>query len=52
MLIDIYYVLKTGEPYQGIGAKAISERATNRRERSMIRSLEKAGYSVAQTDAV
>jgi transposase len=52
MLIDIYYVLKTGEPYQDIGAEAISERATSRRERSMIRSLEKAGYSVVKADAV
>jgi transposase len=46
MLIDIYYVLKTGEPYQDIGAKAVHERTLKRRERSMIRSLEKAGYSV------
>jgi transposase len=49
MLIDIYYVLKTGEPYQDIGAKAVHERTLKRRERSMIRSLEKAGYSVAKT---
>jgi transposase len=48
MLIDIYYVLKTGEPYQDIGAKAVHERILKRRERSMIRSLEKAGYSVAK----
>ena len=48
MLIDIYYVLKTGEPYQDIGAKAVHERTSKRRERSMIRSLEKAGYSVAK----
>jgi hypothetical protein len=46
MLIDIYYVLKTGEPYQDVGADAADERAIRRRERSMIRSLEKAGYSV------
>jgi transposase len=51
MLIDIYYVLKTGEPYQDIGVEAVVERATKRRERSMIRSLEKAGYTVAKVEA-
>ncbi len=49
MLTDIYHVLKTGEPYQDIGAKAANERAMKRREQSMIRSLEKAGYSVVKT---
>ena len=48
MLIDIYYVLKTGVPYQDIGAKAVHERTIKRREQSMIRSLERAGYSVAR----
>ncbi len=48
MLIDIYHVLKTGEPYQDVGAKVADERAIQRRERSMIRSLEKAGYSVTR----
>jgi transposase len=48
MLIDIYYVLRTGEPYQEIGAKAVYERTSKRRELSMIRSLERAGYSVAK----
>ncbi len=51
MLIDIYYVLKTEEPYQDVGAEAIHQRATERRERSMIRSLEKAGYSVVKAKA-
>lgn len=46
MLIDIYYVLIAGEPYLDIGAKEITERAIKRRVKSMIRSLEKAGYSV------
>jgi transposase len=48
MLIDIYFVLKTGVPYQDIGAKAVHERTIKRREQSMIRSLERAGYSVAK----
>jgi transposase len=49
MLTDIYCVLKFGEPYQDTGAEATNERAMKRRERSMIRSLEKAGYSVVKT---
>jgi transposase len=52
MLIDIYYVLKTGETYQDIDAEAIRESAMKKRVQSMIRSLEKAGYSVAKTAAV
>jgi transposase len=52
MLIDIYHVLNTGEPYQDIGAETVNERATKRRERSMIRSLEKAKYSVVKAAAL
>jgi len=48
MLIDIYRVLKTGEPYHEIGAEAAHERAVERREQSMIRLLERAGYSVSR----
>jgi hypothetical protein len=48
MLIDKYFVLTTGEPYQDTGAKAVHERTIKRKERSMIRSLEKAGYSVTR----
>src|SRR5512136_2897043 len=51
MLIDIYYVLKTGEPYQDIGFEAVREKTVKRQERSMIRSLEKAGYSVVKAEA-
>jgi transposase len=47
MLIDIYFVLSTGEPYQDAGVKAIHARAI-KKERSMIRSLEMAGYSVTR----
>ena len=49
MLTDIYSVLKTKEPYQDTGAEATNEIARMRKERSMIRSLEKAGYSVVKT---
>lgn len=48
ILIEIYHVLTTGEPYQDIGFEEAHERAIKRRERAMIRSLEKAGYSVAK----
>jgi hypothetical protein len=51
MLIDIYYVLKTRVPYQDSDAEAVCERTMKRRERSMIRSLEKAGYSVVKAEA-
>ena len=49
MLMDIYHALKTGTPYQDTGAEEANERATKKKERSMIRSLEKAGYSVVRT---
>jgi hypothetical protein len=49
MLMDIYRVLKTGAPYQDTGAEEANERATKRKERSMIRLLEKAGYEVVRT---
>ena len=49
MLMDIYHVLKTGTPYQDTGAEADNERATKKKERSMIKLLEKAGYSVVKT---
>jgi transposase len=49
ILIEIYHVLTTGEPYQDIGFEEAHERAIKRRERAMIRSLERAGYSVAKT---
>jgi hypothetical protein len=51
MLVDIYYVLKTGEVYHDIGFEAVREKAVKRQERSMIRSLEKAGYSVVKAEA-
>jgi transposase len=51
MLVDIYYVLKTGKAYRDIGFEAVREKAVKRQERSMIRSLEKAGYSVVKAEA-
>jgi transposase len=48
LLIDIYRILKTGQPYQEIGAEVVYERSIKRREKSMIRSLERAGYTVTK----
>jgi transposase len=48
LLIDIYRILKTGVPYQEIGAEVVYERSIKRREKSMIRSLERAGYTVTK----
>jgi transposase len=48
LLIDIYRILKTGEPYQEIGAEVVYERSIKRKEKSMIRSLERAGYTVTK----
>jgi len=49
ILMDIYHVLKTGTPYQDASNEASNELATKRKEQSMIRVLEKAGYSVTRT---
>jgi transposase len=51
MLIDIFRILKTKEPYQDAGAEAVHERILAKRERYMVRSLEKAGYSVTRSAA-
>lgn len=48
LLIDIYRILKTGVPYQEIGAEVVYERSIKRKEKSMIRSLERAGYTVTK----
>jgi transposase len=48
LLIDIYRILKTGVPYQEIGAEVVYERSIKRREKSMIKSLERAGYTVTK----
>ncbi len=48
LLIDSYRILKTGEPYQEIGAEVVYERSIKRREKSMIRSLELVGYTITE----
>jgi transposase len=51
ILIEIYRVLKTGEPYQDVGAEAVSGRKSKNRELSLIRELEGCGYVVAKVTA-
>lgn len=51
ILKDVYHILSTGEPYTEIGAEAARNRRSEARERSIIRELEKLGYSVQKVEA-
>jgi transposase len=51
ILMDIYRVLKTGEPYVDEGAEAIFQRNSAARQRSAIRLLELSGYTVTKASA-
>jgi transposase len=46
LLKEVYFVLKSGEPYEEIGAEAVRDRKSEMRERSIIRELERYGYMV------
>ena len=48
MLIEIYRVLKSGEPYQDVGAEVIDKRRSRNREQKMVRELKKCGYEVTK----
>ena len=48
MLIEIYRVLKNGEPYQDVGAEVIDKRKSRNREQKLIRELKKCGYEVTK----
>jgi transposase len=48
MLIEIYRVLKSGEPYQDVGAEVIDKRKSRNREQKMVRELKKCGYEVTK----
>jgi transposase len=48
MLIEIYRVLKNGEPYQDMGAEVIDKRRSRNREQKMVRELKKCGYEVTR----
>jgi len=47
-LIEIYRILKTGEPYQDVGAGAVNGRKSKNRELRLIRELEGCGYVVSK----
>ena len=51
MLMDIFRVLKTGEPYVDEGAEAVYERNSHGRQKSAIRLLENSGYIVTKASA-
>jgi len=51
MLRDIYRVLRTGEPYRDVGADAVISFSSRKKEQTMIRVLERAGYTVARAAA-
>jgi transposase len=51
ILRDIYRVLKTGLEYIDPGAEAVNQRNTQVKEQTMIRSLERSGYTVTKITA-
>lgn len=51
MLMDIFRVLETGEPYVDEGAEAVYERNSYGRQKSAIRFLENSGYIVTKASA-
>jgi len=51
ILITIYHMLKSGEPYRELGARFLTEDEKGRKKISLVRQLEKLGCSVVLTDA-
>lgn len=51
ILIEIYRVLKTGEPYHDVGAEAVNGRKSKNRELRLKRELEGCGYVVSKVTA-
>ena len=51
ILIEIYRVLRTGKPYQDVGADIVNERRSKNREQAMVRDLERHGYIVSKVAA-
>jgi transposase len=51
ILIEIYRVLRTGKPYQDVGADIINERRSKNREQAMVRDLKRRGYVVSKVVA-
>jgi len=51
ILMDVYRVLKTGEPYVDEGAEAVFKRNSAARQKSAIRFLEQSGYIISKASA-
>jgi transposase len=51
ILIEIYRVLRTGKPYQDVGADIVNERRSKNREQAMVRDLKRRGYVVSKVAA-
>ena len=51
ILLDIYRVLTTGEPFVDEGAAAVHQRNLLARQKSAIRFLEQSGYTIAKAPA-
>jgi transposase len=51
ILLDIYRVLMTGEPFIDEGAIAVNQRNLKARQQSAIRFLEQSGYTIAKAPA-
>ena len=52
ILKDVYRILSTGEPYCEVGVEVIRERKSRTKELSMIRELERIGYTIHKADIV
>lgn len=51
ILKDVYHILDNGEPYRERDVEAIKLQKQNQKEQSMIRELEKMGYTIQKMDA-
>ena len=50
LLKEVYFVLKSGNPYDEIGAEAARDKKSEMRERAIIRELENYGYIVQKVN--
>ena len=51
ILKDVYHILDNGEPYRERDVEAIKLQKQDQKEQSMIRELEKMGYTIQKMDA-
>lgn len=47
MLIAIYHMIKTGEPYRELGANFVTDYEHGRKKNDLVKQLQKLGYSVS-----